>query len=84
MKKYASVLFLALIVSAMAIAQHKSSISIVPKPMEIKAGKGSFSPNASTLLLVDAGNKEIRQTGSRVTLFRGAVSGLGSFYNEQI
>ena len=83
MKKYASVLFLALIVSAMAIAQHKSSISIVPKPMEIKAGKGSFSLNASTLLLVDAGNKEIRQTAKlivqKIALAGGPTLAIGDY-----
>jgi hexosaminidase len=44
-----------------SIVSFAGNISKVPLPMELKEGKGVFKLNASTKILADPGNKELRQ-----------------------
>ncbi len=67
MKKLRSFVLVSLIIISSGYVQAEKVITIVPCPLELKEGKGAFKITSSTLLLVDAGNKELRLSAKLIS-----------------
>ncbi|WP_343703775.1 family 20 glycosylhydrolase [Chitinophaga sp.] len=78
MNKLSRMLFLALLPATTAIAAPAAdtSFSVIPAPLHIQAGKGSFPLNRQTRILVEAGSKDLQNVAKELAAGIHRQSGL--------